>query len=106
MWRHDAQRSASTPSDLPENLRLEWMRRLPRLTPAWPDQPKMQFDAAYEPVVAGQRLFVGSSRDDSVTAYDTRTGDELWRFLAKGPVRFSPLAWIDKVYFACHDGCL
>src|SRR5690242_18199282 len=96
MWRYDAQRSAASPDELPAQLRQLWARQLPRLKPAWPDQPKLQFDAAYEPVVAGQRLFVGSSLDGSVTAYDTRTGSEAWRFFADGPVRFSPLAWQDK----------
>ena len=66
----------------------------------------MQFDVAYEPVIAGKRLFVGSSHDDSVTAYDTQTGAEVWRFYADGPVRFAPLAWEDKLYFVSDDGNL
>jgi outer membrane protein assembly factor BamB len=106
LWRCDAQRSAASRDELPPQLRLLWARQLPRLKPAWPDQPKMQFDAAYEPIVAGQRLFVGSSQDGSVTAYDTRTGSEVWRFFADGPVRFSPLAWQDKLYFVSDDGYL
>ncbi len=105
-WRYDAQRSAASPHALPANLRLQWERQLPPLKPAWPDQPKMQFDVAYEPVVLGQRLFIGSSHDHSVTAYDTRTGAEAWTFFAEGPVRFAPLAWQDKLYFASDDGYL
>ena len=91
-WRYDAQRSAASREELPAQLSSQWVRQLPRLKPAWPDQPKMQFDAAYEPIVSGQRLFVGSSLDASVTAYDTQTGSEAWRFFADGPVRFAPLA--------------
>ncbi len=106
LWRYDAQRSAASRDELPAQLRLLWTRQLPRLKPAWPDQPKLQFDAAYEPIVAGQRLFVGSSQDGSVTAYDTKTGSEAWRFFAEGPVRFSPLAWQDKLYFVSDDGYL
>lgn len=105
-WRYDAQRSAASPADLPASLRLAWSRELPRLKPAWPDQPKLQFDTCYEPVVAGQRLFLGSSFDDSVTAFDSRSGAELWRFDAEGPVRFAPLVWQDKVYFVADDGYL
>lgn len=105
-WRYDAQRSAATADALPDGLRLAWVRELPKLRAAWPDQPKMQLDQAYEPVVLGQRLFVGSSHDDSVTAYDTASGEELWRFYADGPVRFAPLAWQDKLYFAADDGYL
>jgi outer membrane protein assembly factor BamB len=105
-WRYDAQRSAAAPDDLPTNLRHHWTLALPNLTPAWPDQPLMPFDAAYEPVVAGHLMFVGSSRTDSVTAYDTRTGEQRWRFLADGPVRFAPLWHAGKLYFACDDGHL
>jgi len=106
LWRSDAARSAASPNELPARLSLHWVRELPPLVPCWPDQAKMQFDAAYEPVVAGQRMFVGSSYDNSVTAYDTRTGGEVWTFFTDGPVRFAPLAWQDKLYFACDDGCL
>ncbi len=105
-WRYDAQRSASSPHELPPQLHLQWVRRLPVLTPAWPDQPSMQFDEVHEPIVAGRRLFMGSSHDDSLTAYDTRTGEELWRFDANGPVRFAPLAWQDRIYFVSDDGYL
>lgn len=105
-WRYDAQRSAASPEPLPAQLRLHWVRELPRLTPCWPDQPKMHFDAAYEPIVAGQRMFIGSSHDNCVTAYDTRTGTEIWTYFVDAPVRFSPLAWQNKLYFACDDGYL
>jgi outer membrane protein assembly factor BamB len=106
LWRYDAGRSAASPDELPSRLSLHWTRRLPRLRPAWPDQPKMTFDFAYEPIVLGQRLFVGSSHDGSVTAYDTRTGDELWRFYTDGPVRFSPAGWQGKLYCVSDDGYL
>lgn len=105
-WRYDAQRSAASPDEMPAKLSLHWVRDLPPLAPAWPDQPKMQFDAAYEPIVVGQKLVVGSSAGDSVTAYETRTGREAWTFFADGPVRFAPLAWEDRIYFASDDGYL
>ena len=85
---------------------MHWVLELPKLTPCWPDQPKMQFDAAYEPIVVGQRLIVGSPHDGSVTAYDTQTGAEIWMFFADGPVRFAPLAWDEKIYFVSDDGYL
>src|SRR4029450_661397 len=81
-WRYDAGRTASSPQELPARLYLQWVREYPPLKPAWPDQPKLRFDTAYEPVVLGNTLFVGSSRTDSVTALDTATGAERWRFLA------------------------
>lgn len=92
-WRADARRSAATDEALPATLSLHWQRDLKPLTPAWPDEPRMTFDHAYQPVVLGDLLFVGSSRDDTVRAYDTDTGAERWVFHAEGPVRFAPMAW-------------
>jgi outer membrane protein assembly factor BamB len=105
-WRHDASRSAASPDPLPARLHLQWVRRLPTLEPAWPDQPKLQVDDVYEPVALGKRMFVGSSVFDTVTAYETRTGKETWRFQAEGPVRYPPAAWEDRVYFTSDDGYL
>ncbi len=105
-WRHDAQRSGVSPAPLPADLKLHWSRELPPLPPAWPDQPRAQFDAAYEPVVAGRRLFLASSLQDRITAYDTRSGAELWRFHADGPIRFAPAVQHGAVYFVSDDGHL
>jgi outer membrane protein assembly factor BamB len=106
MYRYDANRSAASPQELPQTMHLQWVRALPILKPAWPDQPKMQLDAVYEPIVLGKTLFVGSSRSDTLTAYDTASGSEKWRFHAEGPIRYAPAGWEGKVYFACDDGCL
>jgi hypothetical protein len=105
MWRCDAGRSGETTEQLPETLHLQWVRTLPALAPAF-HSPRLQFDRGYEPVVAGGRLFLGSSRSDAVTALDTKTGRELWRFYAAGPVRLAPVAWRDRVYFGSDDGRL
>ena len=51
-------------------------------------------------------MFVPSMVTDSVTALDTETGAERWRFIAEGPVRFAPVAWEGKVYFVSDDGYL
>jgi outer membrane protein assembly factor BamB len=93
-------------SDLSSTLYLQWVRDLPLLHGAWPDQPLLQFDVAYQPVVAGKTLFLASSRADGVAAFDAETGDALWRFFTDGPVRFAPVVWRDKVYFASDDGWL
>ncbi|MBN1342562.1 MAG: PQQ-binding-like beta-propeller repeat protein, partial [Phycisphaerae bacterium] len=108
-WRYDANRSAASPANLPPELHLHWVRQYPALEPAWEDpinQDRMPFDRAYEPIVIGQTLVVGSNRNDRVTALDTRTGAEKWRFYADGPVRFPPAAWKDNLYFVSDDGCL
>lgn len=104
--RYDAARSAASPEALPAELHPQWVRKLPPLRPAWPDQTMMRFDAAYAPVVAGKTLFVASPLADTVTAYHTETGAEKWRFTADGPVRFSPIAREDRLFFVSDDGHL
>jgi outer membrane protein assembly factor BamB len=106
MARFDANRSGASPQELAGKLHLEWVRDYPKLEPAWPDQAKMQFDVAYDPVVVGRTMFLGSPRHDWVTALDTVTGAEKWRFFAEGPVRFAPAVWQDKVFFTSDDGYL
>jgi outer membrane protein assembly factor BamB len=105
-WRHDPGRTASSPQQLPAAMQPLWSRTLPHLKPAWPDQAAMQFDAIHQPIVVGKRLYIGSSYHDNVIAYDTDTGKELWRFHADGPIRFAPVAWEGRVYFAGDDGYL
>jgi len=108
-WRYDAGRTATCPGGLPDKLHLQWVREYPALEPAWEDpvnQDRMPFDRVYEPVVMGSRMFFGSNRNDRVTALDTRSGQELWRFYADGPVRFPPVAADGKVYFVSDDGYL
>jgi len=107
MWRYSAGRGAASGEQLPSELHLQWVRELAAPKPAWPaSQDRLQFDASYEPIVAGKTIFVGSMVSDSVTAYDTETGAEKWRFYCDGPVRFAPVAYKDKLYFASDDGYL
>jgi len=107
MWRYDASRSAASPGWLPPELHLQWVRELDKPVPAWSkEQYKLQFDRSYEPVVMGKQIFVPSMVGDKVTAYDTDTGKENWRFYCDGPVRFAPVAWKDKIYFVSDDGYL
>ncbi|MBA4388218.1 MAG: hypothetical protein C0404_09570, partial [Verrucomicrobia bacterium] len=107
-FRGNAYRSAGKARQLPSNLSLQWIRELPAGIPAWKAgvgaNRYFNIDAGHEPIVAGGRLFVGSNRDDSLSAYSTATGAELWRFFADGPVRMAPLASGGKVYFASDDG--
>jgi len=107
MWRYDAGRCAASPEELPAEMHLQWVRELAPPKPAWPrSQDRLQFDASYEPVVAGKTIFVGSMVSDRVTAYDTETGIEKWRFYTDGPVRFAPVVYKAKLYFASDDGHL
>ncbi len=105
-FRYDVGRTAASPGQLPAQLQLSWTRTLPAPRPAFPHELRLAYDASYEPVVLGQTMFVPSMVTDSVTALDTVTGDERWRFFAEGPVRFAPVAAEGKVYFVSDDGYL
>lgn len=106
-WRHDASRSGATDEQLPGVMHLQWTRSLPLPQPAWPQsQTKLQFDASYEPIVIGHILLIPSMVRDSLTAYDTRSGKEIWRFYADGPIRFAPAAYKGKLYIPSDDGHL
>ncbi|HOX06362.1 MAG TPA: PQQ-binding-like beta-propeller repeat protein [Planctomycetota bacterium] len=105
-WRADAGRTAETAEKLPERLELRWSRRLPPLEPAWPDDIRLQFDAGYQPVLAGGLVLAASSREDALLAFDAATGEERWRFVADGPVRFAPYCWKGRAYLAADDGWL
>ncbi len=104
-WRYDANRSAVSPAALPANLAPRWTCRYPAPRAAWPD-PRLQFDWAFQPVVAGKTLVFGSSREDAVVALDTESGSEKWRFLTEGPVRLAPAIAPPRVYATSDDGCL
>ncbi len=105
-WRHDAAHTGSTSRPLAERLYLHWTLELPPLRPGWPDQPRVQLDALYEPIVVGQRLYIPSARNDGVSAVDTRSGETKWTYFTDGPVRYSPVAWDNKLYFSSDDGFL
>ena len=106
-WRYNSGHGAVTPHALPKQLHLQWSRQLKEAWPAWPaTQSKLGFDLAPEPVIADGRLFVPNSTTASVSAYDTATGKELWRFYAEGAVRFAPVASKDKIWFVSDDGHL
>lgn len=110
MWGYDASRAGATPVQLAEALHLHWVRELPEPRRAWPaqrdDLDKLEFDVSYTPVVLGERLFVGSMTNDSLTAYHLDTGEQLWRTYFDGPVRLAPAAWQDRVFAASDDGHL
>lgn len=107
MWRYDAARSNASPAPLPDQLSLAWSLKLSATRPAWPtSQEKLQFDSVHQPIVVGDRLILGSSANDTITAYSTESGTEAWRFYTEGPVRFAPVASRGRIYAASDDGFL
>ena len=105
MYRKDTGRTAVCEAELPENLSFAWSRQLPPLQPAF-HHLRLQFDAGYEPVSAGGKVLLASSRTDSVTAYDAKSGEWVWTYRTNGPVRCAPAIWKDRVCFGSDDGHL
>jgi len=106
MWRNGMSRNGVSPGALPDTLNLHWSRQLLEPKPAWPNEPRLHFDASYEPVAVGQQLFVGSMVDGSLAAFNIETGRLNWRFYADGPVRLAPAVADGRVYFGSDDGLL
>jgi len=107
MWRYDHNRSASTPEQLADELHLQWQMKYSPRTPVWDDplnQNLMQFDRIFEPIVAGNKIFLGFNDQDKVVALDLETGEELWHFYADGPVRLPLASANGKIYFTGDDG--
>ncbi len=108
MWRYSPRRGAVTPHGIPGELHLHWVRELPEPRRAWPPQQdewdKLEFDLSYEPVVAGDMIYIPSMVTDSLTAYDIDSGRRRWRFYTDGPVRVSPVEWNGRVYLPSDDG--
>ena len=104
MWRHDAGRSASSSDQLASDLTLRWTRQLAAPQLAWPEDPRIHFDATLEPVSTGNLVFVASPTTDSVIALDANTGVVRWKVFADGPVRFAPVVAHQQVYFGADDG--
>ncbi len=119
MWRHDSNRTAITSEQLDTSkLQLHWKRQYSQPQPAWDNQKevycyggegypvlqKLSFDIAYQPVVMDEVMYVGSMNNDTMTAVDLNTGEELWKFFTDGPIRFSPVAMDGKIYFGSDDG--
>ena len=104
MVRHDARRSGCTTAGLPATLKPSWRVRLPEFEPAFPYEPREQFDLSYEPVCAGGLLVIGSPHDGSVRAWSVKDGSPRWTVYTEGPVRLAPVLSGGRVYVGSDDG--
>ncbi|MCP4451944.1 MAG: PQQ-binding-like beta-propeller repeat protein [Planctomycetes bacterium] len=117
-YRHDNQRSGTTESTLTLPLDRAWQYVSPAPPQrAWAgpakwdafaalsDQRSMRdFDPAFYVTSANNRVYFGSSVDDSVHCLDLETGDPVWQFRTDGPVRIAPTLFDSKTYFGSDDG--
>ncbi len=89
-YRHDSQRSSSTPIEIPASPALAWKRQAGT--------------APTPPVAANGRVFVADQASGIVHAFDGATGADQWTFTPGGPVN-SPPTWFEGfLYFGCADG--
>ncbi|MEX2214870.1 MAG: PQQ-binding-like beta-propeller repeat protein [Phycisphaeraceae bacterium] len=63
-----------------------------------------EYDPVYHVIVVDDRVYFGSSSDDSVHALDTAAGRTQWTFTADGPVRIAPTYDQGRLYFGSDDG--
>jgi len=118
-YRHDVSRSGVSPEPVRTPLSPCWVYRPahgpqpawgkpnPRQVGGWfglVEGPRMRFDTAFHPVVAGGTLYFGSSADGKVYAIDVATGQVRWSFATLGPVRLAPTVVGGRLYVGSDDG--
>ncbi len=116
---HDLRRSGHSGEHLDPPLIQQWAvtpDRAPR--PAWTEFPAKQDlwqefhhnkarltrDHAFGVVIADRRLYYGSSSSDKIVCRDIEDGDILWKYIAGGPMRFTPTVYQGRVYIGSDDG--
>jgi outer membrane protein assembly factor BamB len=63
-----------------------------------------KYDNAIHPVVAGDRVFFGSSVDHHLHCLNLGDGGGVWSFATGGPIRLAPTVDQQRVYFGSDDG--
>ena len=118
VFRHDNQRSAVSAEELKLPLGAAWTRTsvhppqgawpLPAAQNVYRHMRNLQAtrasDTAFHPVVAGGKLYYGSSADDTLYCVDVASGATLWWFATEGPIRLAPAVAGGKVYVGSDDG--
>jgi outer membrane protein assembly factor BamB len=89
-YRHDAERSGSTPVAVPAKLNAAWRAEVGGTLSAL--------------TVADGRVFVASVDRHTVHALDAKTGRGLWSYRADGRVDSPPTVWRQRVLFGSADG--
>lgn len=90
MYRHDASRSGSCSSAIPNAVKETWCTPLG--------------GKLAQPVIVGGQVFIASTDTHTIHALDAGDGHELWRFTAGGRIDSSPTVWKQTVIFGSADG--
>jgi outer membrane protein assembly factor BamB len=120
-YRADNQRSGVTDETLQLPLTKSWTYKATHTPqPAWPEMPAQNnywhrihnltptntYDRTFHVAAADNKLYFGSSADDTLYCLDTSTGKTLFSFTAQAPIRLAPALANGKVYFGSDDGRL
>jgi outer membrane protein assembly factor BamB len=120
-YRGDPQRSGVAAQSLGLPLEEVWVHQpAAPPAPAWPELPARQdvwhrlpwlsptvtYDRAFHVAAAGDRIFFGSSSEDTVTCLHAASGKVRWSYATEGPVRLAPTVAGGRVYAGSDDGCL
>jgi len=62
------------------------------------------YDPVFHVIAAKNRVYFGSSVDDSVHCLDAANGQLQWRYTTDGPVRIVPTYNSGRIYFGSDDG--
>ncbi len=109
IYRHDAWRSSSTPSEVPTELKVLWSRSVG----AWPEAGPIVYDwrenpftkgPVTAPVISNGRVYVAVSDAHRVVALDADTGRVLWQFTANGRVDTPPTVYKGLCLFGTKAG--
>lgn len=107
-YRADSNRSAYIADSLDASLSLAWSYAFStQPAQAWVGKDtRMAWDAAFQPIAADGKVFVGNSVTGGLYAFDLGSGKKLWSFFTESPIRFAPSFWKDRVYVVSDDGHL
>ena len=110
------QRVGATDGQIADQLHLQWVHDAPSPPQtAWPGprstpieghvmRHRVDYDAAFQVAIAGERLYYGSSVDHQLYCVDAATGSVHWTYFADGPIRLCPTLWNGSVYSGSDDG--
>lgn len=105
-YRHDVERSASTTTSIPQNLKILWQTNPIQpfdgpLAAAWKAR---LLSCVSAPVIADGRIYVTDVHRGTIIALDAATGIQQWRATVASRVDGPPTVWHGMCIFGCHDG--
>lgn len=115
-YKKDYSRVGYTAESLSQNLVQQWVRSSAAPPEwAWPGpggkvveglklEHRVRFDDVFHVAVVENKVFYGSSVDNSIYCVNSDSGKEIWRFFTSGPVRLAPTVVDGRVYVGSDDG--